>query len=394
MNAPRPSRRQRGFALLLVLLLTSIAMVVVTELAFQAEYELLATRNVSDLMQIEYAIDGQLEVVLGQLRYDKRQNDATDTEFDEWNSQRMRDRRDGDIGLTTRVLDEQGKFWLGNLVTGTDVRKTRAKEVLIRILDLFREGSSADKTRGGDLDVADAEEIAGRIVRYMTREGASGQVPKPSTTGAAGAADVPLLLDELLFVDTQDSRLLQTLLYDVQTKDAVAPGLHRYLTVYGTGKVNLNTAPVVVLKAMFSNVSDRDYAQKIIDRRQQAPDAASSGGASAMSGSSSSSSNGSSGGGNPFTAPTELTDGSIDGLNPEVLQRNGIDPGVDFDVKSDVFTVRIEGATERTQRTELYALERVKTDGFRFLLHQERTDPMLETNEDALPGGDGTSSTN
>jgi|GEM_PF-2715000 len=394
MNAPRPSRRQRGFALLLVLLLTSIAMVVVTELAFQAEYELLAARNVSDLMQIEYAIDGQLEVVLGQLRYDKRQNDATDTEFDEWNSQRMRDRRDGDIGLTTRVLDEQGKFWLGNLVTGTDVRKTRAKEVLIRILDLFREGSSADKTRGGDLDVADAEEIAGRIVRYMTREGASGQVPKPSTTGAAGAADVPLLLDELLFVDTQDSRLLQTLLYDVQTKDAVAPGLHRYLTVYGTGKVNLNTAPVVVLKAMFSNVSDRDYAQKIIDRRQQAPDAASSGGASAMSGSSSSSSNGSSGGGNPFTAPTELTDGSIDGLNPEVLQRNGIDPGVDFDVKSDVFTVRIEGATERTQRTELYALERVKTDGFRFLLHQERTDPMLETNEDALPGGDGTSSTN
>jgi type II secretory pathway component PulK len=160
MTARRPSR-SRGFALLLVLLLVSVAMVVVTELAFQADYELLAARNVSDMMQIEYAIDGQLEVVLGQLRYDKRQNDANDTEFDEWNSERMRSRRDGDVGLETRVVDEQGKFWVGNLVTGTDARKTRAKEVLVRILDLFREGISADKTRGGDLDVADAEEIAG-----------------------------------------------------------------------------------------------------------------------------------------------------------------------------------------------------------------------------------------
>ncbi len=389
MTARRPSR-SRGFALLLVLLLVSVAMVVVTELAFQADYELLAARNVSDMMQIEYAIDGQLEVVLGQLRYDKRQNDANDTEFDEWNSERMRSRRDGDVGLETRVVDEQGKFWVGNLVTGTDARKTRAKEVLVRILDLFREGISADKTRGGDLDVADAEEIAGRIVRYMTREGATGQVPKPSTTGAAGANDVPLLLDELMFVDTKDSRLFQTLLYDQQVKDVTAPGLHRYLTVYGPGKINLNTAPLVVLKAEFANVSDRDYAQKIIDRRREAPDASKTSGSSAMSGTTGTTSSGT-GGGNPYGAVTELTDGSIDGLNPEVLQRNGIDPALDFDVKSDFFTVRIEGATERTQRTELYALERVKTDGFRFLLHQERTDRMLELDEDAVPGAAGSS---
>ena len=372
-----------------MLLLVSVAMVVVTELAFQADYELLAARNVSDMMQIEYAIDGQLEVVLGQLRYDKRQNDATDTEFEDWNSERMRSRRDGDVGLETRVVDEQGKFWLGNLVTGTDARKARSKEVLVRILDLFREGISADKTQGGDLDVADAEDMAGRIVRYMTREGASGQVPKPSTTGTAGAGDVPLLLDELLFVDTKDSRLFQTLLYDQQVKDVVAPGLHRYLTVYGPGKVNLNTAPLVVLKAHFSNVSDRDYAQKMIDRRREAPDTSKSGGSSAMSGTSSTTTAGS-GGGNPYGAVTDLTDGSIDGLNPEVLQRNGIDPALDFDVKSDWFTVRIEGATERTQRTELYALERVKTDGFRFLLHQERSDRLLELDEDAVPGAAGS----
>src|SRR5207245_3716233 len=125
----------------------------------------------------------------------------------------------------------------------------------------------------GDLDSSDAEDIAERIVKYMKREGATGQVPKPKV--APPLTDVPLLLDELAFVDTKDSRLMQTLLVDVKAKDKMAPGLFRYLTVYGaaTPKINLNTAPLVVLKAEFSNVSDRDFAQRIVDRRRQAPDA-------------------------------------------------------------------------------------------------------------------------
>ena len=70
-----------------------------------------------------------------------------------------------------------------------------------------------------------------------------------------------------------------------------------------------------------------------------------------------------------------MIDGSVNGLTAEVIQRNGIDLAVEFDVKSDYFGIRIQGATARTQRDELFVVERVKTDGFRFLLHQERTDP-------------------
>ena len=55
-------------------------------------------------------------------------------------------------------------------------------------------------------------------------------------------------------------------------------------------------------------------------------------------------------------------------------------------MKSDVFGIRIQGATKRTQRDELYVVERAKaadgTLGFRFLLHQERTDPLLATEDD------------
>ena len=263
----RPGRgRERGFALLLVLLLMGIAIVVVNELCYQSDLEFLAASNVSDLGKIEYAIDGQLEVALGNLRYDKRQNDV-DSESDAWNGQEFRSRRDGDVALSTRVFDEQGKFNLMRLIEGNDAQKVRAKEIFVRILDLFRDGISEDKRKGGDIDQSDAEDIADRIIQHLKRDGGSGQVPKPKTT----PPDTPLLLDQLLFVDTKDNRLMSVLLNDMPVKGAVAPGLHRYVTVYGTKKINLNTAPLAVLKALFSVATDRDYAQGIIDRRRSAP---------------------------------------------------------------------------------------------------------------------------
>ena len=379
----RPGRgRERGFAMLLVLLLTSIAIIVVSELVYQSDLELLAARNVSDLGKIEYAIDGQLEVALGNLRYDKRQNDI-DSEADAWNGQEFRSRRDGDVALSTRVFDEQGKFNLMRLVEGNDAQKVRAKEIFVRLLDLFRDGISEDKRKGGDIDQSDAEDIADRIIQHLKREGGSGQVPKPKTT----PPDTPLLLDQLLFVDTKDNRLMSVLLNDVPVKASVAPGLHRYVTIYGTKKVNLNTAPLAVLKALFSVATDRDYAQGIIDRRRSAPTdsgsstpAMSSGNAGMSTGTGTTTDGASQG--NPFTDVNQVIDGSVNGLTAEVIQRNGIDLAVEFDVKSDYFGIRIQGATTRTQRDELFVVERVKTDGFRFLLHQERTDPILATDDD------------
>jgi hypothetical protein len=85
----------------------------------------------------------------------------------------------------------------------------------------------------------------------------------------------------------------------------------------------------------------------------------------------------------------QIKDGSVEGLTDEVLQRNGIDPGADFTTKSDHFSIRIEGATERTQRDELYVVQRAKnkesdTWGFRYLLHQERTDRVLDTGDETI----------
>src|SRR5205814_7894388 len=129
---------------------------------------------------------------------------------------------------------------------------------------------------------------------------------------------------------------------------------------------------------------DRSFAQAIIDRRRSSPEASPSSGTPAMTTQPTETTAPQQG--NPFADVGGLTDGSVQGLTQDVLLRNGIDAAVEFDVKSDYYSIRIEGATTRTQKNELYAVQRVKTTdgvGFRFLLHQERTDRLLDTGDDA-----------
>jgi type II secretory pathway component PulK len=364
---------------MLVLLLVAIVTVLVVELAYQSQLEYMAAANVSDAVLIEYAIDGQFEVGLALLKYDKKQGEAVDTEYDGWAAAEHRQRADGEVQLTMRVFDEQGKFNLTRTFTGNEPQTRKAKEILIRIIDLFRDGLTGEVEKGGDVDVGMAQDLADKIVRYLKREGATGQVPKPKTT----PTNVPLLLDEIMFAD---AKILPALMVDMRVGEKVAPGLHRFLTVHGTGRINVNTAPLVVLQALFPIASDQTLAQSIIDRRRSEPDT-SRGSVAAMN-AAAAQGNGTSGG-NPFSdVNTQLVDGSVAGLTTEVLQKNGIVPAEDLDVKSDYFSFRIQGATPRTQRDELYTVERVKTDGFRFLLHQERTDPLLDSEGDVPQGDD------
>jgi type II secretory pathway component PulK len=382
VTAPRPRQEpgirrrpgERGFALLLTLLLTMIAIVIISDLSFQAGLEYMAAANVSDLEVIEYSVDGQFELALALLQYDaKSQATNTDSEFDEWNSKDKRSRTDGDVQLSQRIFDECGKFNVSKCATGNEAQQARFKKVLKRILATFR--PEAPTVDGIDYHVSDvdADDLASRIVDYLKREGSSGQVPRPNTSPKG----VPLLLDELVFADP---KRMPYLLRDVKVQKKVYPGLHRYLTCYGAGKVNLNTAPLLVLQAYFDQ--DRDAAKAIFDRRNSTPEET-TGSTSGMS-SSTASPTGETTAGNPYTDVNQVT--KVEGVTQEVLTRNGVDVPNDFDVRSDYFAIWIQGSTERTQRNELYVVQRVKADGFVYLLHQERVDPLLAVAEDTESG--------
>jgi type II secretory pathway component PulK len=367
-SSPRIHRRQgeRGIALLLVLLLSLILVPFASEFTMQVNLEATTAVNVSDELKIENAIDGQYEVMLAQFRFDLESNE-TDTADDEWNSETVRSRSEGDVGvaLTTWVWDEHSKFNLLQLGDEDLERRKLAKERLTRLLLEYRRDTEEELSSG------DAEQWAEQISEWVNRGSLRANLPKPNVADKRRSI---LVLDELdLLPDVGDRRFSQ-LLADQKGDHGVAPGLHRFVTIYGDGKLNLNTVDEVILRAYFPR--DPELAERIIERRESAPEEdeptfSNEGEEDQL--------------GNPYTAVEQINE--VEGVDPPTLQENGVDANLDFTTRSNFFSMRIIGETQTSRRDELFVIERVpeegeeaKLKGFRLLLRQERTD-ILETLE-------------
>jgi len=354
------ARRQTGIALLVVLMLGAIIIPFAAEFAYQISIESITASNVTDQLALDNALESQYQIVLARLAYDGIGN-QTDAYDDAWNDEEMRSRTEDESGvnLSTTVFDEQGKFNLHMLAEASAERKVVWKDRLIEIIKRFRADSKFDAS-------ANAEEIADDIARWVTGQTSRGSIPKPSTQSDRSM----LVLEELNFVSDIFERL--RLLEDIREGDDVAPGLQRYITVYGTGKINLNTADKIVLQAIFK--TDPDIADRIIERREGSgeEEAAPLGGEEEEAP-----------GSNPFADPNQILE--VEGVTQPLLLQNKVIPAEDFDVRSSFFSIRIAAQKEQSRREELFVVQRVpgsdpngEIEGFRHLLCQERTDPLEE----------------
>ncbi len=379
---PGPLTRSRardgegGIALLIVLILVLILAPFAEHYARQVGLEVRTARNVADQLAIENAIDGQFELVLARLGHDVGEDDVDslhDTMFDE--DMRERQETETEVSLSTRVSDEQGKFNVLMLAKApAGERREVMRERMVRILVLARAESkeAIDDTLAGEL-VDDA-------MNFLAGKKARGNIPKPSTPDGRGF----LMLEDLTLANPKWGPILT----DQRDADDVAPGLSRYLTVYGTGKVNLNTADLVVLRAFFP--TDETIAERIVSRREsedeeedpKTPGTGGTGtGGSSTGGRSSDEEEAQ---GSPFTDVNQVN--QIEGVDALQLQKDKVDLAADFDVRSQFYSIRINAETQSTRREELYVVERVKAaaqgtqapalEGFRHHLHQERTDAL------------------
>ena len=364
MNPVRPRPHpESGIALLVVMMLASVIIPFAAEFAYQIHLESRTAYNVADQLAIDNAIESQYQVVIARLRHDGQGN-QTDTYQDAWNDDDLRSRQDEDtdVSLSTTVMDEQAKFNLNMLAEASAERKPAWKARLVELIKRYRRDTKFDAS-------ARAEEIAEEISRWVNGETSRGAVPKPNVTGSR----TMLVLDELNFLSPIFAK--ERLLEDIREGEEVAPGLQRYVTVYGSGKLNLNTAPKVVLQAFFNK--DPDIADRIIERRDGAgtedevdvedPDT--------------------SGSGNPFTDPNQIME--VEGVTQPLLISNKVIPADDFDVRSNYFGIRIAAQREQSRREEFFIVERVPgndpngpVEGFRHILCQERTDPLEELPEE------------
>lgn len=356
-RTPARPPHQAGIALLVVIMLGAILVPFAAEFAYQITLEAITANNVADQLAIDNGIESQYQIVLARLHHDGRGNE-TDSYEDAWNDEALRSRSDEETGvrLETTIFDEQGKLNILMLAKAPPERREIWKQRLARLIELYRQDTKWDAT-------SHANDIATDVAKWVRGETNRGNIPKPKTIDDRAM----LLLEELYFVNEAFEK--EDLLVDRREGEEVAPGLHRYLTIHGSGKLNLNTADEVVLRAFFPN--DPEVASRIIERREGSLDEEDPLSDPDEEGQS----------GNPFTDPNQILE--IEGITQQVLVGNKVVPADDFDVRSNFFSIRIVAQTGGSRRDELFVVERVPgqdpkgpIEGFRHLLCQERTDPL------------------
>lgn len=131
----------------------------------------------------------------------------------------------GDLEITTFVQDENGKYNILAMISGTPKDREEAFERTVRILDGMRDGFE------DDLQEFEARTVVDNIRRYMETDSRTVDLPlMPRNSQTDEALTVRLqTLSELLLVDG----VTEELFYDqLRSRERIAPGIETVFTIW------------------------------------------------------------------------------------------------------------------------------------------------------------------
>jgi type II secretory pathway component PulK len=261
---------ERGSLLIIALIVVFLMSVLVSDVANVAMAEYEASVNAAQVTRLKFALDAGFEIAKANLVQDLADTDV-DSLADAWaqpmtekvaggygqvEEQRDSEEGAGVIELDIEIEDEAGKWPLPLATIGSnDAQIRRRREYLAAVIDGFREDLGPY-----DVDSGTALRYADQIAAFMTRgEGEAGIVPRPSTKSELhilNVADLTLIkdIDDHVFFD------------EVDQQGNLIPGLLRFVTIWSDLKVNVNTAPLPVLKGLFRS-EDRGRAADVYNYR-------------------------------------------------------------------------------------------------------------------------------
>jgi general secretion pathway protein K len=257
-------KNERGAALVLVLLILTILVVVVLESMRLAQVDYGSTAVMETGLRAKYKGLSGLNMAKLLLTRDAADSAGADHLGEPWAS--MLEQREIELPemkemLSGGIVDEQSKFpvnflldargnlnaetsaVLTNLLTGPafELDREAAEEIVLSLKDWLDQDDEVSGTSG-------AEEFHYAEAGYKPRNG-------------------PMrFLGELL--------LVRGITREIYAGTADRPGLKDLVTVYGDGKINLNTAPVELVAAMIrqdeTGTTPRDaldFAQRVVEYR-------------------------------------------------------------------------------------------------------------------------------
>jgi len=386
METRRPTRQnERGIALILVLIMLPLVAIIMVQLNFETTIGQHLAANILANQQFKYATHARIRQMRLRLVRDlkndsgqQQQQGSYDHYSDEWGPEAEQgqtammvtrgDREIGDdITLYTEVVDEQSKFNL-NLLRHTDKRRReRAFEVFRTLLDLFRDSRYGDlEDNEWDLQDNEAEEVAQAVLKFVKGDGrdervGESEIPAPATDMKQGVFSV----DDLVFSHRlfREKRLLDRFI-DVET-GVDMPSLGDFLTVFGDGRINVNTAKIQLLRSMFRGEEGRtEVAKQIFNGRggfldtdadqeersrleEEREEMRQAGDADGLDESISF-----------YTTVNDLTENVAGFRDQAMIRREEIDLGRDFTTSSNFFTIIVTARRENFLRQQRVTVQR------------------------------------
>jgi len=382
---PNPRRNERGIALILVLIVLPLVAIIMVQLNFETTIGQHLAANILANQQFKFATHARIRQIRLRLVRDLKndnesaqQQGAYDHYSDEWGPEAEQgqtatsvtrgDKEGGDdITLYTEVIDEQSKFNL-NLLRHTDKRRReRAFEVFRTLLDLFRDSRYGDlEDNEWDLQENEAEEVAQAVLKFIKGDGrdervAESEIPAPATDMKQGIFSV----DDLVFAHRlfREKRLLDRFV-DIDTGEDI-PSLADFLTVFGDGRLNINTAPIQMLRSMFrgeegraevakqilngrggflGTEDDQEEKTRLDDEREEMRQAGDEEGLDDSV--------------SVYTSVNDLTENVAGFRDQAMIRREELDLGRDFTTRSNFFTITVSARRDNFVRQQRVTVER------------------------------------
>jgi len=245
----------RGVALILVILMISVLVAVTVELNRSTRSDIHDAANLSDGIKLLYIAKSGFHAGTALLMVDQQSYDALTADWGNVALIAEKSKRlFSDGHFIVPIEDEAGKINVNRLVSGSAYNPD-IRDLLIRLLSLPEYNLAPKKIE----DIVDAIKDWIDPDGDVTGDGAENAYyqsldqPYPAKNGPLDC------IDELLMI----KGVTRSLYYG--TKEM--PGLRQLLTVYGDGKININTAPKPVLRALSEDVT-ADLADRMDEYRR------------------------------------------------------------------------------------------------------------------------------
>lgn len=246
------NERQQGFALLSVLVILAILTPLVVNFSYSARVQMAGADYFSSKIKSRQVARAGLESAMLALKKDDRSVDAMNEDWGRFGELSQFSGSFFEEGsFTGRIDDEEGKLNINELVYG-GIQNPAMVEQFERFLELMNINSDSIDSIVDWLDEDQETEMMGAESDYYN------------------SLDNPYNAKDGRMSNLHEFRLIKGMREYLSKKEERYADLAPYLSVYGDGKVNINTAPPEVLLSLADGMDDA-AVDGILSYREEEP---------------------------------------------------------------------------------------------------------------------------